>query len=38
MPTLFRFLAEFLEKIESTKSRLQIIALASEFLKTLETG
>jgi DNA ligase-1 len=36
MPTLFKALAEFLEKVQATKSRLQIIALAADFLKRLE--
>ncbi len=36
MPTLFKTLAELLEKVESTKSRLQMISLVAAFLKALE--
>jgi DNA ligase-1 len=36
MPTLFRSLAELLEKVEATKKRLQIIALTADFLQALE--
>jgi DNA ligase-1 len=36
MPTLFKTLAELLEKVESTKSRLQMISLVADFLKALE--
>jgi len=36
MPALFKSLAELLEKIESTRKRLQIVGMAAEFLKTLE--
>jgi DNA ligase-1 len=36
MSTLFKSLAELLEKIEATRSRLKITALAGDFLKTLE--
>ncbi len=36
MPTLFRILAELLEKVEATKSRLQTTALIADFLKTLD--
>ncbi len=37
MPTLFKNLAETLEKVEATKKRLQTVNTISEFLKTLET-
>jgi DNA ligase 1 len=36
MPTLFKTLAGLLEKVESTKSRLQMISLVAAFLKALE--
>lgn len=36
MPTLFRSLAELLEKVSATKSRLQAIMLAADFLRKLE--
>ena len=36
MPTLFRSLAELLEKIESTRKRTEITSLVAEFLKSLE--
>ena len=36
MPALFKSLAELLEKIESTRKRLQIVGMAAEFLKDLE--
>jgi hypothetical protein len=36
MPILFKSLTELLEKVEATKSRLQMTALAANFLKTLE--
>ena len=36
MPTLFKSLAELLEKIEATKKRLQIIDLTADFLRKLE--
>ena len=36
MPTLFKSLAELLEKIESTKKRLQIIDLTADLLRKLE--
>lgn len=36
MPTLFKFLAELLEKVEATKKRLQTVNMVAEFLKTLE--
>ncbi|MCW4046612.1 MAG: ATP-dependent DNA ligase [Candidatus Bathyarchaeota archaeon] len=35
MPTLFKSLAELLEKIENTRKRLEITALTAEFLKNL---
>jgi DNA ligase-1 len=35
MPTLFKSLAELLEKIEETRKRLEIISLTADFLKTL---
>ncbi|MBT0160360.1 ATP-dependent DNA ligase [Candidatus Bathyarchaeota archaeon A05DMB-2] len=35
MPTLFKSLAELLEKIENTRKRLEITALTADFLKTL---
>jgi DNA ligase 1 len=35
MPTLFKSLAELLEKVEATKSRLQTTALVADFLQTL---
>jgi len=36
MPTLFKSLAELLEKVEATKKRLQTVNMVAEFLKTLE--
>ena len=36
MPTLFKSLAELLEKIEATKKRLEIIGAAADFLKSLD--
>jgi DNA ligase-1 len=36
MPVLFKSLAELLEKIETTKKRLEMIGMASDFLQTLE--
>jgi len=36
MPTLFRSLAEVLEKVEATRKRLQSTALVADFLKALE--
>jgi DNA ligase-1 len=36
MPTLFKSLAELLEKVEATKKRLEIIALTADFLKSLD--
>jgi DNA ligase-1 len=36
MPALFKSLAELLEKIETTKKRLEIIGMAAGFLQTLE--
>jgi len=36
MPTLFKSLAELLQKIESTKKRLQIIDLTADLLRKLE--
>jgi DNA ligase 1 len=38
MPTLFKNLAETLEKVEATKKRLQTVNTIAEFLKTLETN
>jgi len=38
MPTLFKSLAELLEKVEATRKRLQIIASTAEFLQALEAG
>jgi DNA ligase-1 len=35
MPTLFKTLAELLEKIENTRKRLEITGLTADFLKTL---
>jgi DNA ligase-1 len=35
MPTLFKSLAELLEKIENTRKRLEITGLTADFLKTL---
>ena len=35
MPTLFKSLAELLEKVEATKKRLEIIGLTADFLKIL---
>ncbi|HEX9262333.1 MAG TPA: ATP-dependent DNA ligase, partial [Candidatus Bathyarchaeia archaeon] len=37
MPTLFKALAETLEKVESTKKRLFTVETVAEFLKSLET-
>ena len=37
MPTLFRSLSEVLEKVETTRSRLQSTALVADFLKALES-
>lgn len=37
MPTLFKSLADLLEKVEVTKKRLQTIDMVSEFLNTLES-
>ena len=36
MPTLFRSLAELLEKIESTRKRTEITSLMADFLRSLE--
>ena len=36
MPTLFKSLAELLEKVEATKKRLQTVSMTAEFLKSLE--
>jgi hypothetical protein len=36
MPTLFKSLAELLEKVEATKKRLKIIGLTADFLKGLD--
>jgi DNA ligase-1 len=36
MPTLFKSLAELLEKVEATKKRLEIIALTADFLRHLD--
>ena len=38
MPTLFKSLAELLEKVEATKKRLEIIALTADFLKSLDAA
>ena len=38
MATLFRSLAEVLEKVEATRSRLQSTALIADFLRSLEPG
>ena len=35
MPALFKFLSELLEKVETTKKRLEIIDLTANYLKTL---
>jgi DNA ligase 1 len=37
MATLFKSLAELLEKVEGTKKRLEITAMTAEFLKSLST-
>ena len=37
MATLFKTLGEFLEKVESTKERLEITETTAQFMKTLET-
>ena len=37
MPTLFKTLAETLEKVESTKKRLETLNIIAEFLRTTET-
>jgi DNA ligase-1 len=37
MATLFKSLAEFLERVGSTKKRLEIVDLTAQFLKTLES-
>ena len=37
MPTLFKTLAQFLEKIGTSKKRLQMVEETAQFLKTLET-
>ena len=36
MPTLFKSLAELLEKVEATKKRLEIIGMAADFLRSLD--
>ncbi|UCF45270.1 MAG: ATP-dependent DNA ligase [Candidatus Bathyarchaeota archaeon] len=36
MPTLFKSLAELLEKVESTKKRLEITGMTADFLKRLD--
>ena len=36
MPTLFKNLAELLEKVEATKKRTQTVNMVADFLKTLE--
>jgi DNA ligase-1 len=36
MPTLFKSLAEMLEKVEANKKRTQTVSLVSDFLRTLE--
>jgi len=38
MPTLFKNLAELLEKVEATKKRTQTVNMVADFLKTLEPG
>jgi len=37
MPTLFKSLAELLEKVEATKKRLEITGLAADFLRRLDS-
>ena len=37
MATLFKSLADFLERVGSTKKRLEIVDLTAQFLKTLES-
>ena len=37
MPTLFKSLAELLEKVEATKKRLQTVSMVADFLKALDT-
>jgi DNA ligase-1 len=36
MPTLFKSLAELLEKVEATKKRLEIIGMTADFLRRLD--
>jgi DNA ligase-1 len=36
MPSLFKSLAELLEKVEATKKRLEIIGMTADFLKSLD--
>jgi DNA ligase-1 len=38
MPTLFKSLAELLEKIEATKKRLEIIGMTADFLRCLDAA
>jgi DNA ligase-1 len=38
MPTLFKSLAELLEKVEATKKRLEIIGMTADFLKSLDAS
>ena len=38
MPTLFKSLAELLERVEATKKRLEIIGMTADFLRHLETA
>ena len=38
MPTFFKSLAELLEKVETTKKRLEIISLTADFLSRLDAG
>ena len=37
MPTLFKSLAEMLEKVEATKKRTQTVSMVADFLKALDT-
>jgi hypothetical protein len=37
MPTLFKSLAELLEKVEATKKRLEITGMTAGFLRQLDT-
>jgi DNA ligase-1 len=38
MPTLFKSLAELLERVEATKKRLEIIGMTADFLRHLEAA